>query len=215
MSEGSPPELSLLLSGDASSPEEAWADFVQEYSRLLLHVARSSGGGHDLVMDRYTHMLEQLRRDDFHRLRAYQADGRSRFTTWLVVVGRRLCLDHHRQRYGRVGPASEPTERAARRDLADLVADSLDPELLAAGATGPEDDIRALELKGALREALDALDPAARLLLRLRFDDGLPARRIAAIMRLPTAFHVHRRLNQVLERLRTMLQQAGIEDAVP
>lgn len=215
MSDGLPAELALLLSGEASSREEAWSDFVDAYSKLLLHVARSSGGDHDLVMDRYTHVLEQLRKDDFRRLRTYQQDGRSRFTTWLVVVTRRLCLDHHRQRYGRSSRGTEVAELQARRDLTDLVADALDPDELAAAGADPERDIRALELRGALSGALVNLDGDERLLLRLRFDDELSAREIATILRLPTPFHVYRRINQILERLREALQRAGFEDALP
>lgn len=51
-------------------------------------------GGHDAAMDRYAYMLAQLRCSDFTPLQCHAADGRSAFTTWLVVVARRLCLDH-------------------------------------------------------------------------------------------------------------------------
>jgi DNA-directed RNA polymerase specialized sigma24 family protein len=49
-------------------------------------------------MDGYAYVLEALRSDDYRRLRAYAADGRSKFSTWLVVVARRLCLDLHLRR---------------------------------------------------------------------------------------------------------------------
>lgn len=59
-------------------------------------------------MDRYAHVLDKLQVDDFRRLRTFVADGRGKFTTWLTVVVRRICLDHHRQRYGRVRERGRP-----------------------------------------------------------------------------------------------------------
>src|SRR4051794_31379617 len=99
MSNVRPVPLSSLLSAcDPASRGEAWALFLSSYSALIMRVARLLGGDDDAVMDRYTFVLDHLRRDDCHRLRAYAADGRGEFTTWLVLVVRRLCLDAHRQR---------------------------------------------------------------------------------------------------------------------
>src|SRR5204862_509166 len=83
-------------------------------------VARSLTTDHDAAMDGYAHVLERLREHDCRRLRGYAPDGRTKFTTWLVVVARRLCLDFHRHRYGRSDdPAPDAAAaRAARRRLA-------------------------------------------------------------------------------------------------
>ncbi len=198
--------------------EAAWKKFLETHSRLLLHTARKLSRDYDAAMDAYTYLLEQLRRDDFHRLRAYVSDGRSKFTTWLVVVSRRLCLDHLRRRYGR---ASESTTgapaRLVRRQLADLLAEELDPSLVIADAPAdnPETSLRRDELTGALAVALASLEPRDRLLVKLRFDDGLAAREIGQIMGFATPFHVYRRLNGVLEQLRAALRQRGVEGPQP
>ncbi len=115
-----PTELSALLElPTTASREQSWKAFLSAYSRLLLHTARSISGDAHAVMDAYTHVLGALREDDFRRLRAYAPDGRTKFTTWLVVVARRLCIDHHRQRYGRTPEADSEQhgEHAARRRL--------------------------------------------------------------------------------------------------
>src|SRR5687768_3358217 len=91
----------LLAAGDSSSAERAWGEFLQEFSKLILHVARSTPGDHDSVMDRYVFVLDALRKGDYRRLRAYSQDGRGSFSTWLVAVVRRLSVDEHRRRYGR------------------------------------------------------------------------------------------------------------------
>lgn len=160
-------------------------------------------------MDAYAYVLEQLRRDDCHRLRSYVSDGRGKFTTWLVVVARRLCIDYIRQRYGREAGAS-------RRNLVDLLVEQLDPADLADHTSpDPETSLRVHELSGALGGALGALDARDRLLLKLRFEDDLPAREIGQIMGFRTPFHVYRRLNALLERLRTALGRRGVQGSEP
>jgi RNA polymerase sigma factor (sigma-70 family) len=171
-------------------------------------------------MDRYAYMLGELRSDDFRRLRRYVADGTSEFSTWLVVVAQRMCLDHHRKRYGRPRGARDTRAReeewAARRRLVDLLSARVDvSELSGPAGPGPDDDMRMSDLYGALDAALRCLDPSDRLLVKLRFEDDLSVSEIARTLRLPTRFHVYRHLAQVLTRLRGALEQKGVHDAIP
>jgi RNA polymerase sigma factor (sigma-70 family) len=220
MDRGIPPTLRDLLDvSDSAAREAAWEAFVANHSRLILHTIRRHGGSHDVVMDRYALVLERLQADDFRRLRTWAGDGRSRFTTWLVVVVNRLCHDEHRSRYGRNRPAGAAAQeaRARRRKLADLVADEIQPDRLSAesgavaGRDDPEAALHAAELSNELARQVAALSPVDQILLTLRFRDGLSASRIAGLMSLPTPFHVYRRLNQVLETLRQALKARGID----
>lgn len=216
MADAPPPELFGLL--NATTPvarEAAWDAFVSVHSRLLLHVARSIGRDYDAAMDAYAYLLEQLRLDDCHRLRAYAADGRSKFTTWLVVVARRLCLDQMRRRYGRARDESgEGRERRAeRRRLEDLLSEHVDLDGVPDGkATGADVQMIAGEQSEALNSAVARLEPRDRLILKLRFDDDLSAREIATLLALPTPFHVYRRINALLESLRAALAPRGPQE---
>jgi RNA polymerase sigma factor (sigma-70 family) len=214
-----PSELSALLGAeDPAARDAAWKSFVELHSRLLLHTARSVDRDHDAAMDAYTHLLEQLRADDFRRLRGYADDGRSKFTTWLVVVARRLCLDHVRQRYGRLQEDTPEAREshAARRRLIDHVTDEIDvDELHAEAGVDADAQLRTAELTRALSAALAGLDPSDRLLLRLRFEDDLPAREIAAILHYPSPFHVYRRINALLAQMRETLARRGVREAEP
>jgi DNA-directed RNA polymerase specialized sigma24 family protein len=67
----------------------------------------------------------------------------------------------------------------------------------------------------ALDAALATLSPSDQVLLRLRFDDGLSAQQIARTLHYPTPFHVYRRINALLARLRELLRARGIESSVP
>ena len=221
MVRGSPDVLSRLLAATTpASRDDAWAAFVAAYTRLILHVARSLGGDHDAAMDRYARILEQLRRDDCHRLRAFAADGRSEFSTWLVVVAQRICLDHHRHLYGR-GRAMKDAgtgagaDHTARRRLVDLVAADVDLDALA-DAKRPEaaDAIDAADVSVLLDDALATLCPADRLLIKLRFEDDLPMPEIARQLGFPTRFHAYRRLTRVLADLRPAVQRVVMRDAI-
>ncbi len=215
MAEDFPSELSSLLGAtDAAARDTAWPAFLNSYSRLLLHVARQVGRDYDAAMDAYTYILEQLRAGDYHRLRGYAGDGRSKFTTWLVVVARRLCLDYLRHRYGRAreNGAAGGDSRAGRKRLEDLLADQVEVTELPDAAAGPEAELIASEQSHTLAAGLAALEPRDRLLLTLRFEDDLSAREIASLVGFPTPFHVYRRLNTILASLRARLAPRRRQD---
>lgn len=218
MADDLPPELSAILSApNAESREHAWEQFVAIHSRLLLHAARSLGHDYDGAMDRYTFVLERLHDQDFHRLRAYTSDRRAKFTTWLLVVARRLCLDHYRQRYGRAPTGRgehDPRSRARadRRRLADSVGEVVDSALLHdPDLPGPEVKLESEQRRADLASALAAFGSQDRLLLKLRFEDDLPAREIAGVAGFATPFHVYRRLNALLATLRASLGRRGVD----
>jgi RNA polymerase sigma factor (sigma-70 family) len=203
----------LLLAPARGDVERAWADVLSDFSGLILHVARSTPGDHDAVMDRYLFVLEALRRDDFRRLRQYSVDGRGSFTTWLVAVARRLCIDCHRQRYGRTNAQAPSAEQLERRELADLLTDSEALDTLAFPGMTPDLEICAAETRYALDGALSRLDVSDRLLLRLRYEDELPVLEIAGLMGESSPFPVYRRIEKVLAFLRRELGLAGLTGA--
>lgn len=215
--EGVPLDLmGLLGASDGRARDEAWAEFLATHTRLLLYTARSVTDGYDAAMDAYTYLVEQLRSDDYRRLRAYNPDGKSKFTTWLVVVARRLCLDWHRHRYGRSRDAAQPRRdaRAMRRRIVDLVGDDVDPARTAAPEDGqPDAALESTERVAALEAALVRLVPRDRLLIALRFQDELSASEIATLLGYPTPFHVYRHLNRLLAALRAELRRRGVGGA--
>jgi RNA polymerase sigma factor (sigma-70 family) len=213
-----PPEVSSLLDAvDEEAFEAAWERFLKCYSNLLLHTVHSRSDGYDSAMDRYAFILEGLRGNGCQRLRRYEADGRGRFTTWLVVVARRLCEDFRRKRYGRValgadGKGSKSGPNVVRQRLADFMVEELDPELTPARSDGnPELDLRRQELEAALSVAFATLTPQDQVLLKLRFEDGLGGREVARVVGLPTAFHAYRRIQSCLKDLRKQLTARGID----
>ena len=183
-----------------------------------------SAAGHDEAMERYSYILEKLREGDFHRLRAFQADGRARFSTWLTVAARRLCLDHHRTRYGRNRPDRDPEEaeplRVIRRRLADSLSTEVDTDRLPDAGALPADQsghpVRARRgPEGCPRVASPARPVAAHASLRRR-PFGCPYRRHS---RIPHAFsrvspaERRARRNSVRPSARTGSRASMAEDA--
>lgn len=203
--------IQLLETPDAEAQAVAWDQLIAKRTRLLLAVARSLGGSHDEMMDRYAFILGKLREDDFRRLRSFRPDRGASFDTWLAVASRRLCLDHHRTIYGRVDPTASRDAQMVRRALAHSVASELDVNMIAdLDADSAETRSVREERNAALGAAIDALPSSDKLLLSLRFGDDLSAARISVILGLATPFHVYRQLDRVLSVLRCALEKRGI-----
>lgn len=215
------PPLALTRLKDASESaerEKAWSLFIGEYSDVVLRACRSIMHDHDGAMDAYAHVLQALRENECRRLRAYSVTGDTRFETWLLVVSRRLALDHYRRRYGRSRStdAVRRVEHEQRRDLIECVAAELEPDQIPdVSQRDADEQLRRAELHSALAAAVRQLSPADRLLLALRFVDEQSVRDIRRALHLPTVFHVYRRLAAVLRELKHTLQHRGIEGSLP
>lgn len=205
---------SLLAAADGVARDSAWTEFLKQYSGLILHVARSTRGDHDSVMDRYLFVLDALRKDECRRLRAYSDSGRGAFTTWLVAVTRRLCIDEHRRRFGRPSAEGPTMEQVDRRGLDALSGDaSASLDSLESALAGPDSELQIAERSAALRSALLRLEVSDRLLLRLRYEDNLKVNEIARLMGERSQFKVYRRFDQILATLRRDLELVGIRDS--
>lgn len=213
-----PFELSALLRAQTPTERDsAWERLVASHTGLLLSVARSFGGDRDEIMERYACVLDKCREADFRRLRAFDSRGGATFSTWLVVIAQRLCHDLRRARYGRRRDAGDNADarqaRTLRRALAESLGREWDLELLPAAAEdAPDVTTIRTERAAILSAAVGALAPRERLLIALRFEDGLSAPRIARVLGLPTPFHVYRQLNSILARLRAALAARGVRD---
>ena len=220
---GLPRELAALLRASAgASMDRAWAAFVERYSRILLHAVHAHAQDYDDAMDKYAYVLEELQKADFARLRKFAGDGRSRLSTWLVVVSRRLCDDYRRLRYGRLRVGDGPQGKKARerhdlrRRLVDMVAADFDIDLVPDGdEPAGERALRSRELEVALKAAISALSPKDQLMIKLRFYEEMSLKEVAAFVDVPSQFHVHRRLKGALDQIRRSLESSGVRDAQP
>ena len=207
----------LLAASDSEVREAAWEKLIVAHTRLLLSVARSFGGGKDEAMDRYAYILEKLRDSDFRRLRAFDSTAGVAFSTWLVVSSRRLCVDFNRSRYGRVRASTKIDEAKSLRELRRALKDSTTADVDADSIADAQPTIDAQsildERDAILRGELRRLSARERFMLALRYQDDLPASRIAEIIGVRTPFHVYRQLEAIHTKLRQALVTRGIDSS--
>jgi RNA polymerase sigma factor (sigma-70 family) len=91
----------LLRQLRSRAPRAAWSRFLELYSPLLLDIARRFEREDDAVADCYLYICEELSENGFRRLLRFKPGGPARFSTWLCVVARNLCVDWHRREFGR------------------------------------------------------------------------------------------------------------------
>lgn len=153
----------------------AWDELVARHLAVLAAVVRRvvGRGGVD-VEDVLQSVYLRLWDDDCRRLRTFE--GRSRLSTWLVVLARREALDRVRARRGRRETAASAIDGA--------VADPAVPERdgSAAPASAAAED---REERDRLSAAVDALPARDRLLVRLVWMDGCAYAEAARLLDVP------------------------------
>lgn len=97
----SEPRIVEILDQLARDSHVGWSAFLDEHAGLIFQVVRHFEQDSDDAADCFQFICEQLCADRFRRLRRFNADGAARFSTWLRVVARNLCLDWRRRQFGR------------------------------------------------------------------------------------------------------------------
>jgi len=209
----------LLRSTDAKARGDAWERVVAKFSRLILRVTHKALKQRDDAMDAYVFVLDHLVADDYRRIRTYAADGRCKFTTWLVVVTQRAGQDFVRHKYGRKSETNGKTpvdSDDVRRQLAREMNLVVDPATVPdENGAAPDAAIRAQQLLQILKEAISELPIEDRLLLKLKYGDDLPASAIARFLGWSSPFDVYHRLDFLKKLLRYKLRLRGVDERNP
>ena len=179
------------LRGDA----DAFAGLVGLFSGRVFNLALRFTG------DRAE--AEDITQESF--LRAYSALPRSRadlpFRPWLLQIAVNLCRDWARRKrpapFSDLGSAADDLE-----DTPDGAVERLaDPQPL------PQDAAEAREQMAELRRAVMALPPAFRMIVTLRYNEGLSYEEIGKLLNMPPAT-VGTSLLRARRRLRAALELA-------
>jgi RNA polymerase sigma-70 factor (ECF subfamily) len=164
------------------APQESRADGIHELferhkDRIYSIALRYSGdpvAAQDIAQDTFLKL--------FANLNSFR--GESAFETWLFRLVVNSCFDHRRK----------------TKHLAPLVEGVLD--LLRSPAASALDQVMRDEMSGQVKQAVDTLPPAQRMIIVLRYTEGLPYDRIAEIMGCSVGTIASRlnRTHKVLER---------------
>jgi RNA polymerase sigma factor (sigma-70 family) len=105
-----------------------------------------------------------------------------------------------------------PVRRRVRLEPEEALATVIDshplPDAIAARA---DDDVQSARVRGALRATLNALPPQERLILKLRYVDGLSIVQIARLLQID-ARPLYRRVERILSQVRRQMHERGVDD---
>jgi RNA polymerase sigma factor (sigma-70 family) len=91
----------LLNNLESPDAEELWTQFLSDYSSHIYQVVRRHESDLDNIADCFQFVCERLIENRSKRLRKFKGEGPATFVTWLRAVVRNLCVDWHRQKFGR------------------------------------------------------------------------------------------------------------------
>lgn len=180
-----------LVSRDAA----AWCQFVDKYQRLVytrvLHVAREYRRVVDIPQteDLCAEVYAQLVARDFAILRRFE--GRSRLSTWLCVIVRRICTRRM------MGEKRNPVKMAVNG------ADGL--ESVRATASDPLRELIRTETRERLHNGLRQLNEKQQAMVRLFYIDGCSYREISEQLGVPIN-SIGPTLQRVQQRLRELMK---------
>ncbi len=153
--------IEQCLSGD----QQAWETIVRQNWRKVFNVAYKFVGKHDEAED----LTQDIFLKIFKALNTF--DRRANFQTWIISISRNLCIDHYR------------SVRKERQLIArDVDTGDLQP---ASSDRGPYHAAEHRDLRGMLRQALQALPVTLRTAVVLRDLQELSYQEIADHLGLP------------------------------
>lgn len=120
--------------------------------------------------------------------------GRSKFSTWLRRIAINLSINHLKKesRHGQKSPDEE-------------ILNSRGYSLISSWTNNPLEEVEAKELAGRIKEAMDSLPVAEKVVFILRVHQGLSYKEIARTLSCPIGT-VMSRLNRARRRLRDKLK---------
>jgi len=187
------PEGAQLAAAAAAGSQEAFRTLVQRHQdrvyRLVVRMVRDAAVAEDITQETF--------------LKAYRAlpsyDPHWKLGSWLLKIAHNATIDHLRRQRLDTRPLEAPVDEDAAGPIDTLADESL---------PSPEQSARGRALARELQRAVEALEPAYRELVLLRFQEGLAYQEIAAITGLPLGT-VKVRLHRGRKRLAEALAARG------
>lgn len=183
----------------------AWDMFVERYSGLIHGAIRSvlnryaaRDSSQERVRDLFQQVFVALCEDDCRRLASFGGKRGASLATWLRVVVSRLVIDDLRKT--RPPTASLQNEQDEQAGAGASFANPRDPKPL------PPELMQSQEARAFLAEELAGLKPRERLIMQLRFGEGLSGRETAAAMGIS-----RNNLDQIVHRIKKGLMQKAEE----
>jgi RNA polymerase sigma-70 factor (ECF subfamily) len=195
MAEDARSEAELIAAVIAREPG-AWEALYRRFERVIIGCVRnalrrySAFATDEDIEDIVNTVCLNLVKDDFKKLRTFDAGRGYRLSSWMGLIATNTALDALRRR----DPGHAPLD--AGEDGATLQ--------LADGSGTPSDALEHRQKWQALFAAIQSLPPADRRFLELYYDDELSPEELAAKLGI-TVNTVYSRKNKLREKLKRLL----------
>jgi RNA polymerase sigma factor (sigma-70 family) len=187
--------IGRILEGNIQS----WQRFILDFSVFIYSTVVRFTTDYDEKMAIYLQILEQLRANDFEKLRRFAF--RSSLSTWLTAVSRNMTIDFLRSKYGRDFRWKKIRVISLSDDCVEPADPSLERQPEAAHQSRERESIRN-QLLAELEMALEGLDEREALLVKLVFFKGLKIRDAGQVLKIKPAYKfLHRTLRKIRIRL--------------
>lgn len=180
----------------------AWDEFTDKYSRLIYYcinnVIKSSPKkiSPDLVDDIHHDIFVLLRKDDFSKLRSFQAKNGCTLASWLRMVVVNYTIDYLRRQKELVYLDEENSDGLQPKDIIPDTRKTAD-EIL----TSQED-------LATLTGCIESLSAQDKFFVKLHFNTMVSLQDMAAILRISRGA-VDMRKSAIIERLRECFKEKG------
>ncbi len=174
--------IARLRRGDTDRLTDLLACYQHRLYRFLLRLVRDPAAAEDLFQQTWLRVMEKIGKYDAH----------SRFDTWLFTVAHNLAIDHLRRQRG--SSLDAPDETGAARAA-----------WLVSGGPDPLEKLLDSERAAILAAAIHELPAIHRVVVSLRFEEGMRLEQIAEVAAVPLST-VKSRLRRALENLRETLE---------
>lgn len=176
------PAIARLRRGDTDAVGELLARYQHRLFRFLMRLVRDRAEAEDLFQQTWIRVMEKISR----------YDSRAGFDVWLLSVAHNLAIDHLRRQRGTSLDAPEeggitPADR------------------LAARGPNPLEQLLDSERGAILEAAILRLPVIHRVVVSLRFEEGMKLEEIADVAGVPLPT-VKSRLHRALENLRAAVE---------
>lgn len=186
-----------LVAGMLRGSELAWRDFHARYGRLVFRcitkvtVRFAKTVSPDDLREIYATLLVQLLSNDMHKLRSFDPERGSRFSSWVGLLAINCAYDYLRSMRRELGRA--PLSEA---------------EVLTSDSPSPLDAFEQKERAERVARAMTTFSDKDREFLALYFGEGLEPEEIAERMRISVKT-VYSKKHKIQSRLEAMLGEAS------
>lgn len=186
-----------------NNEKQAWDEFVKRYSRLIysyIHyiLKLQSPGSYQgsEIDDIFQQIFLMLCKENFKKLRSFQAKNGCSFASWLRQVVVNYTIDYLRRSKQMLSLDQENSDGTALKDIIEDPAQPVDAGLITQ------------EQADSLVFCIDRLEPKEKLFLELHLNRQISMDKIRKILRISRGA-ADMRKNRILEKLRDCFRSKG------